>query len=351
MSTLLELLKKTTKYYEKKGYDNPRVLAEKLFANALNMDRIMLYAHFDKTINENQKERIRKLLELSNDFENEKDTLKSLLDSSIEYLVKHNIKESRIISELIFSKVLNISHMTLFMKYNQIITNEEKLKIKEYILKIAKEKIPYQYLFNEQNFYGRNFYIDKGVLIPRYDTEILVEKVLEIIKTNNTILDIGTGSGAIALTIGLEAPSTKILAVDISDKAIEIANINKNKLEVSNVKIIKSDIFSNVNYNMFDVIVSNPPYISNDEIGYVSTDTLLHEPIEALFSKNDGLYFYYEISKQAKDYLNQGGYLAFEIGFKQADAVIEILRNLEYKEIKKYEDMNGKDRVIIARKV
>lgn len=351
MSTLLELLKKTTKYYEKKGYDNPRVLAEKLFANALNMDRIMLYANFDKTISENQKEQIRKLLELSDDFEHEKDTLKSLLDSSIEYLVKHNVNESRIIAELIFSKVLNISHMTLFMKYNQIITNEEKLKIKEYILKIAKEKIPYQYLFNEQNFYGRNFYIDKGVLIPRYDTEVLVEKVLEITKPNNTILDIGTGSGAIALTIGLEAPSTKILAVDISDKAIEIANINKDKLEVSNVKIIKSDIFSNVTYSMFDVIVSNPPYISNDEIRYVSTDTLLHEPIEALFAKNDGLYFYYEISRQAKDYLNQGGYLAFEIGFKQADAVIEILKNLEYKEIKKYEDMSGKDRVIIARKV
>ncbi|WP_068267724.1 peptide chain release factor N(5)-glutamine methyltransferase [Caviibacter abscessus] len=350
MSTLLELLKKATNYYEKKGYDNPRVSAEKLFAKALNMDRIMLYAYFDKNITESQKEQIRKTMELSDDFEDEKDTLKSLLDSSIEYLLKHNINEARIIAELIFSKVLNISHMTLFMKYNHKISNDEKLKIKEYILKIAKEKVPYQYLFNEQNFYGRNFYIDKGVLIPRYDTEILVEKVIELVKPNNTILDIGTGSGIIALTIALEVPSTKVLAVDISDKAIEISNINKEKLNASNVKIIKSDIFSNVSYNTFDIIVSNPPYISNDEIKYVSTDTLLHEPMEALFAENDGLYFYYEISRQARYYLKSGGYLAFEIGFKQSKAVTEILTKLDYKDIKQYKDMNGKDRVIIARK-
>lgn len=350
MSTLLELLKKTTKYYEKKGVENPRVQAEKLFATALNMDRIMLYAHFDKSITNDQKIKIRKLLESPDEFESEKDNLKSILDSSIEYLIKHNINESRIIAELIFSKVLNISQMTLFMKYNRKITDNEKIKIKEYILKVAKEKVPYQYLFNEQSFYGRDFYIDKGVLIPRYDTETLVEKVLEIVKPNNAILDIGTGSGIIALTIALEAPSTKLLAVDISEKALNIANINKKNLNVSNVKILKSDIFSNVTYNMFDIIVSNPPYVSNDEIKYISTDTLLHEPMEALFAKNNGLYFYYEISRHAKKYLKKGGYLAFEIGFNQNEAVTEILKKLDYKDIKHYKDINGKDRVIIARK-
>lgn len=167
---------------------------------------------------------------------------------------------------------------------------------------------------------------------------------------NENILDIGTGSGVIAITIGLELKDTKILAVDISDKAIEIANKNKKILEAKNVKIIKSDLFENINFNEFDIIVSNPPYISNDEINEMSIDTIEYEPYEALFAQNDGLYFYYEISKRAINYLKKGGYLAFEIGYKQKNAIIKILEELKYIDIVSYKDLNNHDRVIIARK-
>ena len=347
MSTLIELLKKTTEYFEKKSYENPRVSAEKLFSKALNMDRIMLYANFDVKLTKEQIDSIKSQLDTKED-EN-KDTLKYLLDSSIEYLVKHNINESRLIAELIFSKVLKISHMTLFMKYDMKINNEDKNKIREYLIRIAIDKIPYQYVFNEQNFYGRNFYVDKSVLIPRYDTEILVEKVLNIAKTDDIILDIGTGSGAIALTLALELPNSKVLAVDISENAVEIAKKNKQILNVKNTKIIKSDLFSNITYDKFDIIVSNPPYISNDEIEYISADTILHEPLEALFANNNGLYFYYEIARNAKNFLKDGGYLALEIGFKQKNAVNEILKNFSYVDITNYKDLNGNDRVVIAR--
>ena len=102
-------------------------------------------------------------------------------------------------------------------------------------------------------------------------------------------------------------------------------------------------------YDKFDIIVSNPPYISNDEIEYISADTILHEPLEALFANNNGLYFYYEIARNAKNFLKDGGYLAFEIGFKQKNAVNEILKNFSYVDITNYKDLNGNDRVVIAR--
>ena len=347
MSTLIELLKKTTEYFKKKSHENPRVSAEKLFSKALNMDRIMLYANFDVKLTKEQIYNIKSQLDIKEDENNE--TLKYLLYSSIEYLIRHNVSEARLIAELIFSKVLKISHMTLFMKYDIKINNEDKNKIRQYLIRIAIDKIPYQYIFNEQNFYGRNFYVDKSVLIPRYDTEVLVEKVLNIAKNDDIILDIGTGSGAIALTLALELPNSKILAVDISENAVEIAKRNKKILNVKNSKIIKSDLFSNVTYDKFDIIVSNPPYISNDEIEYVSTDTILHEPIEALFANNNGLYFYYEIARSAKNFLKNGGYLAFEIGFKQKNAVNEILKKFSYVDIENYKDVNGNDRVVIAR--
>lgn len=349
METLIELLKKTEEFLKRKNIKNARLESEKIFARALNMDRISLYSNFNKLLSEDEKLKIRSII---NEKEEYKDnSLKILLDQAIVYLNKYKVKEASIIAELIFANELKIDRLMLFMNYNKKIDEEAKKHISENLKKIAIDKMPYQYIVNKQNFFGRDFYVDKGVLIPRYDTECLVEKVLEKITDNNTILDIGTGSGIIALTIALEKPSTKVLAIDISEKAIEISNTNKQLLDVKNVKIKKSNLFENVEYNNFDIIVSNPPYISNDELADMGVDTYMHEPHEALFSKQDGLYFYYEISKQAKNYLKNDGYLAFEIGYKQKDAVIDILRSFNYVDIESFKDMNNIDRVVIARKV
>lgn len=316
-----------------------------LFCSSLNMDRVSLYANYNKILDEEEKQKIKNNLNKKNDD----NKIKDYLESSIKFLKKYNIEEAALITELIFSKVLNIDRMLLFTIYTKDINEEQKNEIKKYLIQIS-QNIPYQYIFNKQNFYGRDFYVDKGVLIPRYDTEVLVEKVIKLCNGNENILDIGTGSGVIAITIGLELKDTKILAVDISDKAIEIANKNKKILDAKNVKIIKSDLFENINFSEFDIIVSNPPYISNEQINEMSIDTIEYEPYEALFAQNDGLYFYYEISKRAINYLKKGGYLAFEIGYKQKDAIVKILEELKYIDIVSYKDLNNHDRVIIARK-
>ena len=224
-------------------------------------------------------------------------------------------------------------------------------------------------MLNEQEFYGRKFYVDKGVLIPRQDTEILVEKMIDILKHNilktqdfvdkdninskvhPKILDIGVGSGIIGITAALEIEGSYVLGVDISEKALETAQKNKEILKVSNIKFLKSDLFENVEFREFDMIVSNPPYISLNEIGIMSDDTLLHEPSEALFAENDGLYFYYEICQKASDYLADFGYLLFEISYKQGKNVAKIMASSGFKNIEVVKDLAGLDRVVIGQKI
>ena len=384
MNNLLDILNKSVNYLEKKNIKNARLTAESIIAEVMKMERIMLYAEFERILLENELKKIReKLNEVineskeknisgDNDFENivkSEKQLKLLLDKSIQYLKKNDIEEGKLIAEIVFSHVLNIDRMMLFTKYRDDIEDEKIEKIRYFIQKIGREKFPVQYLLNEQEFYGRKFYVDKGVLIPRQDTEILVEKMIDILKHNilktqdfvdkdninskvhPKILDIGVGSGIIGITAALEIESSYVLGVDISDKALETAQKNKEILNVSNIKFLKSDLFENVEFREFDMIVSNPPYISLNEVGIMSDDTLLHEPSEALFAENDGLYFYYEICQKASDYLADFGYLLFEIGYKQGKNVAKIMASSGFKNIEVVKDLAGLDRVVIGQKI
>lgn len=373
MNNLLDILNKSVNYLEKKNIKNARLTAESIIAEIMKMERIMLYAEFERVLSENELKKIReKLNEIvnkskenkksdNNDFENtakSEKQLKLLLDKSVQYLEKNDIEEGKLIAEIVFSHVLNIDRMMLFTKYRDDIEDEEIEKIRYFIQKIGREKFPVQYLLNEQEFYGRKFYVDKGVLIPRQDTEILVEKMIDILKDkvlkneiHPKILDIGVGSGIIGITAALEIESSYVLGVDISDKALETAQKNKEILKVSNIKFLKSDLFENVEFREFDMIVSNPPYISLNEVGIMSDDTLLHEPSEALFAENDGLYFYYEICQKASDYLADFGYLLFEIGYKQGKNVAKIMASSGFKNIEVVKDLAGLDRVVIGQKI
>ena len=373
MNNLLDILNKSVNYLEKKNIKNARLTAESIIAEIMKMERIMLYAEFERILSENELKKIReKLNEIvnkskegkksdNNDFENtvkSEKQLKLLLDKSVQYLEKNDIQEGKLIAEIVFSHVLNIDRMMLFTKYRDDIEDEEIEKIRYFIQKIGREKFPVQYLLNEQEFYGRKFYVDKGVLIPRQDTEILVEKMIDILKDkvlkneiHPKILDIGVGSGIIGITAALEIESSYVLGVDISDKALETAQKNKEILKVSNIKFLKSDLFENVEFREFDMIVSNPPYISLNEVGIMSDDTLLHEPSEALFAENDGLYFYYEICQKASDYLADFGYLLFEIGYKQGKNVAKIMASSGFKNIEVVKDLAGLDRVVIGQKI
>ena len=378
MNNLLDILNKSVNYLEKKNIKNARLTAESIISEVMEMERIMLYAEFERMLSEDELKKIReklndvinndKKISDNNDFESMEKSekqLKLLLDKSILYLEKNSIDESKLIAEIIFSHVLNVDRMMLFTKYRDEIEDEKIEKIRYFIQKIGREKFPVQYLLNEQEFYGRKFYVDKGVLIPRQDTEVLVEKMINILKNNilknknfeknskihPKILDIGVGSGIIGITAALEIKDSYVLGVDISEKALDTAEKNKELLKVSNIKFLKSNLFENVEFKQFDMIVSNPPYISLNEAGIMSDDTLLHEPSEALFAENDGLYFYYEICQKALDYLADFGYLLFEIGYKQGKNVAEIMTRSGFKNVEVIKDLAGLDRVVVGQKL
>ena len=380
MNNLLDILNKSVNYLEKKEIKDARLIVETILAEIFEVQRIMLYANFERILTEKELEQIRKKLNdfvemskkyptddvkkkemeiLANIDNNEKEsesikTVKILLEKSIEYLEKNNVEENKLIAEIIISNILNVDRMMLFTKYREIVSDNDIEKIREYLKKIAKDKLPLQYLLNEQEFYGRKFYVNKGVLIPRQDTEILVEKAINIVKDKKIetpkILDIGSGSGVIGITMALEIENSKVLGIDVSDVAIEISNKNREILKAKNIKIVKSNLFENVSFKEFDIIISNPPYISRDEIDVMSENTLTWEPEEALFAENEGLYFYNEICDKGYEYLQKEGYLLFEIGYKQGEKVKTIMEKKGYKEIEIIKDLQGLDRVVVGRK-
>lgn len=183
---------------------------------------------------------------------------------------------------------------------------------------------PLQYILGETEFMGLTFHVEPGVLIPRADTEILVEKALEWMKPGARVLDIGTGSGAIAVSLAKLGRQAQVTAVDVSDRALEIARQNAGRNGAA-VEFVKSDCFSALKGRKYDMIVSNPPYISGDEMRGLMPE-VTHEPELALFGGADGLDFYRRISREAPEYLNEGGCLLFEIGWLQKDAVSALVK-------------------------
>ncbi len=367
MNNLLDILNKSVNYLEKKNIKNARLVVESIISEVMGMERIMLYAEFEHLMSEDDLTKIRKKLneainktsknDIFENVEESKKQLKFLLNKSISYLEKNNISESKLIAEIVFSHVLEIDRMMLFTKYRNKIEDEKIEKIRYFIKKIGQEKFPVQYLLNEQEFFGRKFYVNKGVLIPRQDTEILVEKAIEILKNEKNsknqkkILDIGAGSGIIGISVALEIKDSYVLGVDISEKALETSEKNKEILNVKNIKFLKSNLFENVEFREFNMIISNPPYISFNEVSIMSDDTLLHEPSDALFAENDGLYFYYKICQNALDYLADSGYLLFEIGYKQGNNVAKIMTSSGFKNVKVIKDLAGLNRVVIGQKI
>lgn len=210
------------------------------------------------------------------------------------------------------------------------------------------EGIPIQYINNKAYFMGLEFYVDENVLIPRCDTEILVEEIIKIIKKNSLlkILDLCTGSGAIAISLKKYLNNIEIMASDISDKALMVAKKNASKIGVD-VKFIESDLFNSIN-GKFDLIVSNPPYIKKSVIPLLDKQ-VRNEPILALDGGKDGLDFYRKISYDAKKFLNNNGYLCFEIGYDQRKDVEDILLKNGYINIYCKKDYGGNDRIIICK--
>lgn len=228
-------------------------------------------------------------------------------------------------------------------------SSEELSRIKEAVEK-RLNRVPLAYIFGKTEFYGLEFVVSNDVLIPRLDSEILVEKLIAEINSRNRsvdVLDIGTGSGAIAITIAKETDA-RVLAVDVSEKALMIA---KQNAEINNVHVsfVHSNLFECVK-GKFDIIVSNPPYIESAEINKLMPEVRLHEPILALDGGKTGLDFYEKIAKQANSFLNAGGKLFFEIGYNQGEAVPKLMKN-KFKNIKVYNDYSNLPRVVVGEKL
>lgn len=241
--------------------------------------------------------------------------------------------------------LLNTNKNLLFLNKEEAL--DEKI---ENELKIINDKInegyPLQYAIGKWNFYGLDLLVDKRALIPRYETEILVDLIINDNSNNKKILDIGTGSGAISFALSKNLKDSKIIGVDISKKAIDLANENKIKLNINNVEFKESDIFSNID-EKFDIIVSNPPYINKEDFEKLD-NKLYYEPQNALYGGEDGLYFYKKIIKNAKNFLNKNGKIYLEIGYDQKDSISDLLEEYGYKQIESYKDFNDFDRIIKA---
>lgn len=261
------------------------------------------------------------------------------------YLLK-NTEDGYIKARVLLEHILKVSREEIISN-PEIVVNEDN--IESYLRKIndVKNGMPIQYITNKQEFMKLNFYVDNNVLIPQPDTEILVERALEICdKYSNGIkvLDLCTGSGAIGISIAKNVKNAKVFATDINNTAIDIAKKNAIQNNVDNIEFIVSDMFENIQEKQFDIIVSNPPYIETNVLKTLPAE-VRNEPVIALDGGENGLKFYEIIVSEYKKYLKKDGYLLLEIGYNQAKSVGKLL-NLNYSVIK---DLAGNDRVIIVK--
>ena len=246
----------------------------------------------------------------------------------------------------VYRSLKNLSFTDFVFALQQEVTEEEKEFVEEIYTKLANH-IPAQYIIGHAEFFGMQLEVDERVLIPRPETEELVKLILaENPKDNLKVLDIGTGSGAIALALAKNRPDWTITAADISQDALDLAMENANNQDLT-LSFIKSDCFSEIS-SKYDIIVSNPPYISRVDEAEVGLNVLHSEPHLALFADEDGLAIYRRIAEESKDYLNDGGKIYLEIGYKQGQSVPALFKeNFPEKRVRTLKDQFGQDRMVV----
>ena len=268
-------------------------------------------------------------------------------------LKNSNIETPKIKARLLMQFTLNKPRQYIIVNdLNELNQKQEE----QYFLSIKKMRqgVPLEHITHQREFMKLNFFVNENVLIPRQDTEILVEEVIKIAKKINakSILDLCTGSGAIAVSLAKYLPDTEITALDISSDALKVAKKNAISNGVENqITFVSSDLFTNLSEEKFDIIVSNPPYVK-EEIMDKLDEQVKREPKIALNGGKDGLNFYKKIIKQAYQYLKYKGYLCLEIGFDQKIDVIELIENEEkFENTYSKKDLCGNDRIIVTRLV
>lgn len=278
-------------------------------------------------------------------------TLKQLYKVGTVKLAEEGIEEFSLDAWYLLEYVTGVSKAMYFAEPERAVSEENADRYIDCIRRRAAH-IPLQHITGEQEFMGYPFCVNEHVLIPRQDTEILVEEAIQVMRPKMKVLDMCTGSGCIVLSI-LKMCREKYymtdlqgIGADVSEEALKVARENGRRLGVP-VKWIQSDLFAKIpEEEKYDVIVSNPPYIETAVIDTLQEEVRLHDPYIALDGKEDGLYFYRRIISEAGKYLKMQGKLMFEIGCDQAEAVEELMKNAGYEQITVKKDLAGLDRVV-----
>ncbi len=275
-----------------------------------------------------------------------------ILKKGENFLKKSNIKNPNLDTELILSKVINKNREEILLNINNKLNNTDLIKFKNYLFR-RYQKEPMAYILGYKHFWKHKFFTDKSVLIPRPDTELIVEETLNHLPIDKSkkVLDVGTGSGCIVVSLLKERPKCVATAIDISRKAINVAKTNaklhqlENKINFINIDI---DKYKSSNY---DLIISNPPYINSIELNRLDDDIKFHEPILALSGGSDGFRDLRKVIIKSKKLLKINGKLIFEIGHKQKNLCVKILNENSFYINKISKDLSGKDRCIVSTKL
>ena len=261
-------------------------------------------------------------------------------------LQEAGVPDAKLDAWYLLEHVTGVSRAYYLGHSDQEMDEDQEEKYQELIAR-RQQRIPLQHLTGEQYFMGYPFFVNEHVLIPRQDTEILVEEASKYLKPGMRLLDVCTGSGCILLSLLKLFPEVAGIGCDISDQALKVAKENAKRLDVPGVCLVHSDLFSEITGN-YDMIVSNPPYIPTEEIEKLQAEVRLFDPMIALDGKADGLYFYRKIIKESTRYLRLGGRLLFEIGHDQGKAVTGLMEEAGYSQIMVKKDLAGLDRVVMG---
>ncbi|MBN1805567.1 MAG: peptide chain release factor N(5)-glutamine methyltransferase [Sedimentisphaerales bacterium] len=286
-------------------------------------------------------------------------TIKKLLSWITEYLTEKGIESPRLSAELLLSHVVGLKRIELYTQFDEPVPSEQLEHLRN-LVKRAGQNEPVAYLVGRTEFYSMEINVTPDCMIPRPETELLVERAIEFLRAHNIgtrfVCDLCTGSGCIAVAVAKNFPDVRIIATDICDAALAVAaeNVKKHQLD-EKITLLCGDLFdpiiSGLDVNEFDLIVCNPPYVSTTEYETLDKNVKDYEPKKALFAGVDGLDVYYHVIKDSGKFLKNDGALMLEIGYAQGRAVKELLEQTgEFAEIKIEKDFHNNDRIVTAKK-
>ena len=281
-------------------------------------------------------------------------TVQEILQKNYKDLLNHNIQTAKIDSEVILANILNTTRINLITKQD-ITLDKEQEDLFSKLVERRKQKEPVAYILNKKEFWNENYFVDKRVLIPRPETEILIELLLKKIKDKNKaykVLDLGCGSGCLLISFLKEMNKSRGMGVDISRNALEVAKKNIELHNLNNrAKLMRLDLLTLHTKDKFDVIFSNPPYLSSSDYAKLSEDVKNFEPKQALVGGFNGVLYYKKIIALAQSALKKNGYLALELGDRQYRTISKLLQDHSFRILDKYQLINNEIRCILAAKM